>query len=102
MIKFPCTECGACCSSIQGLDFLRDYNDNGRCIHLQNNRCRIYEKRPVLCNIDEAYERYFSRVMNKLDFYYQNALACNQLQEKLGIDESYRVSIPDIKSVLDG
>ncbi|MGG4198715.1 YkgJ family cysteine cluster protein [Peribacillus frigoritolerans] len=95
MIKFPCTQCGACCSSINGIDFLEVYNDNGRCTQLQNNRCTIYEKRPLLCNIDEAYDRAFSGLMNKNEFYYQNALACNQLQEKLGIDESYRVSIPD-------
>lgn len=94
-MKFPCTQCGACCSLIEGISFLEKFNDHGRCVHLKNNQCAIYEERPLLCNIDEAYEKIFSSMMTKESFYHQNAMACNQLQEKLGIAESYRVVIKD-------
>lgn len=88
---FPCTECGACCSSIEGIDFLEEYNQNGICKMLVNNRCSIYENRPLLCRIDQAYEEIFSTLMSKEDFFEQNAKACNELQERLGIDLKYRV-----------
>ena len=89
--KFPCTQCGACCKSIEGIDFLANYNENGRCNKLVDNRCSIYDDRPLLCRIDEAYEQIFSPYITKQAFYEQNALACNQLQEKLGIDVKFRV-----------
>lgn len=91
MMKFPCTQCGACCSSIEGIDFLAQYNQNGQCIKLVDHQCSIYEERPLLCRIDEAYDEIFSKHMTRQAFYEQNAKACNQLQEKLGIDAIYRV-----------
>ena len=93
MQKFPCTECGACCASIDGIDFLSKYNDNGKCMHLQNNRCEIYEKRPLLCRIDEAFDAIFSEYMTKEEYYFTNALSCNELQEKKNIDKKFRIDI---------
>lgn len=93
MNKFPCTKCGACCRSIEHIDFLKDYNQNGVCIHLQNNECSIYETRPLLCRIDEAYEQFFSKQMTKKEYYILNALFCNELQERKNIDEKYRIDI---------
>ena len=90
---FPCTKCGACCSSIEGIDFLSDYNENGICQHLVNNVCDIYESRPLLCKIDAAFEKIFSVYMTKEEYYISNAKACNILQEKKGIDKKYRVYI---------
>ncbi len=93
MSGFPCTSCGACCSFIEGIEFLSEYNNNGQCSKLVDNKCTIYESRPLLCRIDESYEQIFSTLMTQEEFYMQNALACNVLQEKLGIDTSYRVYI---------
>lgn len=90
---FPCTGCGACCSAIEGIDFLEAYNHNGVCMHLQNKQCVIYENRPLLCKIDKAYEDIFSQFMSKEVFYEQNAAACNELQRQQGIDEKYRVKL---------
>lgn len=91
MKTFPCTSCGACCSSIVGIDFLKEFNQDGKCSMLKNNKCTIYESRPLLCKIDESYDQIFSSYMTKEDFYLQNAKACNELQEKLNIDIGYRV-----------
>lgn len=91
MNAFPCTSCGACCSSIEGIDFLKDFNVHGQCRMLSDNKCTIYESRPLLCRIEESYSQLFSNFMTKEEFYLQNAIACNQLQEKLNIDEKYRV-----------
>ena len=93
MSMFPCTSCGACCSSIEGIEFLKDFNSDGTCSMLVNNKCKIYENRPLLCRIDESYDQYFSTFMTKDEFYIQNAKACNTLQEKLNIDLKYRVHL---------
>ncbi|TDQ32142.1 YkgJ family cysteine cluster protein [Aureibacillus halotolerans] len=96
MILFPCTSCGACCLSIDGIEFLEEYNQNGKCTNLENNQCSIYESRPLLCKIDESYDKIFSSYMSKEEFYRQNAVACNKLQEKLNIDIKYRVHITNV------
>ena len=58
-----------------------------------NNVCDIYESRPLLCRIDEAFEKIFSAYMTKEEYYISNAKACNILQEQKGIDKKYRVNI---------
>lgn len=93
MTTFPCTSCGACCSSIEGIDFLQAFNVQGVCKHLVNRQCAIYNERPLLCRIDEAFDSIFSSYMTKEEYYEANAKACNELQLKLGIPESYRVFV---------
>ncbi|WP_339289054.1 YkgJ family cysteine cluster protein [Ureibacillus sp. FSL K6-0786] len=93
MSKIPCTSCGACCASIDGIEFLSKFNQNGICDKLKNNQCSIYESRPLLCRIDDSYDQLFSSYMTKQEFYRLNAKACNELQEKLNIDIKFRVHI---------
>lgn len=96
--KFPCTNCGACCRSIDGTAFLVDYDlGNGQCKFLDdgNKQCTIYSDRPLICRIDEAYEKIFQAQYSKEEYYQLNAEACNQLQVKLGIAEEYRVRLSD-------
>ena len=94
---FPCTQCGACCSNITNIDFLSEFNRNGICKNLINNNCSIYENRPLLCRIDDAYDEIFSEYMTKEQYYLTNAQACNELQEKMQIDKRYRINIDAIK-----
>lgn len=93
MMAFPCTQCGACCKSIDGISFLELFNENGQCNKLKGNSCTIYETRPLLCNIEQSYIEIFSQYMTLEEFYTQNALACNQLQEKQCIPLQYRVKV---------
>ena len=95
--SFPCTQCGACCSSIEGIDFLSEFNRNGVCTNLHENTCTIYESRPLLCRIDDAYDEIFSQFMTKEQYYVTNAKACNELQEKKNIDKKYRIDINSLK-----
>lgn len=93
---FPCTNCGACCKSIAGIDFLAEFDlGNGHCkfLNAENNQCAIYQERPSLCRIDESYEKIFFNQFSKEEFYKINAIACNELQSKLGIPEKFRVQI---------
>ena len=94
--SFECTKCGACCKSIAHIDELSDYHSgDGVCKHLDlaTNECKIYEVRPLVCRVDEAFEKYFSSVLSKAEFYKLNAKCCNILQERHGISEKFRMNI---------
>lgn len=94
--SFECTKCGACCKSIAHIDELNDYHSgDGVCRHLDiaTNECKIYDKRPLVCRVDEMFEKYFSSVLSKAEFYRLNAKCCNILQEQQGISENFRINI---------
>jgi len=96
MNDFPCTQCGACCKSITGIDFLKDFDrGDGQCTFLdeQTNLCTNYDERPLLCNIDRAFNELFVTQLSKESYYELNARACNELQKKHSIDETFRVKI---------
>ncbi|WP_318245179.1 YkgJ family cysteine cluster protein [Solibacillus faecavium] len=98
MYSFPCTECGACCSSINNIEFLTEYNRDGVCVNLVNNRCTIYESRPLLCRVDAAFDEIFSKNMTREAYYLANALACNELQVAKNIDKKFRIDIDSLKA----
>lgn len=99
---FNCTKCGLCCSNIkQAIEFSKQkvktgkhtqfekelsefpysYNESGRCENLtENNMCKIYEKRPDICNLQKVHEKYYASIMNKEDFLKANENSCLELQ----------------------
>ena len=53
---------------------------DGTCKYLSGNLCSIYEKRPLLCRVDESYQKFFKEVM-PIDTYYRlNREACQRLK----------------------
>ena len=95
-LSFECTKCGACCKSIAHIAELKDFDSgDGVCKHLDfaTNECKIYDKRPIVCKVDEMFEKYFSSVLSKAEFYRLNAKCCNILQERHGISENFRMNI---------
>ena len=107
--KFPCTQCGLCCTN-PGREFqsafLREeglLDETGRCIHLKESTredgkpiqiCGVYSNRPLLCRTDVLEQLIKPKKMGRGIFQKLLALGCNLLQEKEGVDESYRVRIP--------
>lgn len=76
-MNFHCIKCGECCKNIRHIPQLTDFDDGtGVCIHLKNKLCDIYESRPEICNVDLMYEKYFSRMYSKKDFYVLNEKVC--------------------------
>ena len=56
--SFSCDKCGLCCQNIGNtteLDFLN--RGDGICKHFDPHHllCTIYEKRPLICRVDEGY-----------------------------------------------
>jgi Fe-S-cluster containining protein len=76
---FPCNGCGGCCRKIASAvafakqsgfpdevcNFPYKWNQQGVCEMLApGNRCKVYERRPLLCNVEEMYPHiveYFMR-----------------------------------------
>lgn len=78
---FPCDCCGACCKNLHKSDLYKNLHlGDGICIYLSDNKCSIYDERPLLCRIDEAYNEYFSSAMSKNKYYELNILECEKLK----------------------
>lgn len=103
MKDFPCTSCGCCCKRIDILKRSEEVNDpesvfyfsyketNGVCENLTpDNRCGIYETRPLICNVTRLAE---TLELDKTTFFQQNALACNIFMDEDQIHESFRITI---------
>jgi len=54
---------------------------NGTCAYVTPRGCSIYDDRPDICRVSSWKE---------------SAPICNELQESAGMDESWRVTIPDL------
>ena len=58
--KIPCSVCEAdcfrCCTNMvqfteEELNLMRGYKFDGKCSHLVNGKCSVYENRPFVCRI---------------------------------------------------
>lgn len=97
--KFPCTECGACCRSLKSLfgTGILPVSRDGVCDYLKDNtKCRRYATRPVFCNIEKMFDEKNAEQggnLSRENHYYKTARLCNEMQEALGIDESFRIDL---------
>lgn len=85
MVKkvFECDKCGLCCAHIGESELYKELNrGDGICKFLKDNLCLIYESRPLLCRVDESFEKIFSKAMSKEEFYELNYQGCRALKEK--------------------
>ena len=84
---FECQKCGACCKVVGKSEMYRQLDRGDGCcryLDIDTNECNIYNQRPLLCRVDEAYEVIFSAKLS-LDKYYElNYEACKILKEKMG------------------
>ena len=82
---FPCKKCGRCCRRVGNTLFGKALAlPNGVCRHLDEstNLCRIYEERPLFCNIDKAYEECYKDLMTQQEYYQRNLEICHRLQSE--------------------
>lgn len=102
-MSFPCSGCGACCRNVgkvvnspqmkalmpcDSLYFPYKVLSDGSCEKLIDNRCSVYEDRPLICNIEAlgkrmAYTPAAWRVLN--------IRACNTLIDEFNIDPKYKI-----------
>lgn len=97
-MTFPCSSCGLCCQNIQNIKELKDFdNGSGICIKFDilNHTCSIYETRPEVCRVEKMYELYYAHQFSKHEFYVQNSLICNYLQDQKNLPQHYRLNIKE-------
>ena len=80
--KFNCDCCGLCCKNINRSNLLKNFNrGDGVCKFLsEKNLCKIYENRPIFCNVELGYEKIFSKLYSEDEFLKLNYEACNKLK----------------------
>jgi Fe-S-cluster containining protein len=91
---YPCTKCGCCCRKVgllfndNQLGFPYRAKENGECEMLENNKCKVYDNRPTICNIDKIIE--ILRV-DKEEYYKKNIQACNKIMDDENISIECRI-----------
>jgi uncharacterized protein len=92
---FSCNGCGACCKKIGSIladkddypEFLKEElnkfpfatKEDGSCEKLKDNKCEVYEDRPLICNIDKFYDTYFKGKIKRSAYYKQQTKTCEFL-----------------------
>jgi len=77
---FECQKCGNCCRHLKNHELYSDLDrGDGVCKYLEGNLCSIYDKRSDLCRIDDCYEKYFSDLYTKDEYYKLNYEACRTM-----------------------
>ncbi len=80
---FKCDKCGECCRHLNMSEVYRDlHNGDGICKYLKGNICSIYDNRPLLCRVDEAYYKLFKDEIEYEQYLQLNYEACNKLKDQ--------------------
>lgn len=80
-MMFKCSACEECCRNLDKSELYKDLDrGDGVCKYLEGNKCSIYNERPLLCRVDEAFEVYFKDRMSKKEYYNLNYKACYKLK----------------------
>ena len=78
MSAFDCNGCGACCRVAPRLVPGWPKRADGACVYLTpDNRCAIYEKRPLVCRVD----RMRPEGVSIEHWHHLSAQACEQLRK---------------------
>ena len=88
--EFHCSQCGACCMSVEGVEGFEELTaDDGSCklFDKETHLCTIYDERPLLCRVDEAFDAYYASSMSWEEYLDANYKSCKELREALGIPE---------------
>ena len=81
-LVFQCKKCGLCCQSLSRLEGYEDLDDGtGVCVHFDraNKLCRIYEHRPLKCNVEKSYQLY-QHLMSYEEYVQANTEGCKILK----------------------
>lgn len=90
---FPCTKCGLCCKNVGRNSLYKDLDrGDGICKNLTNTMsCSVYEDRPLLCRIDDAFDKIFAVHLSRKKYYELNVQVCYKLQVSAGTPVAERI-----------
>lgn len=87
-----CEGCKAYCCRIAGLILKELDRGDGICLYLnENNKCEIYDHRPIICNTDRMYDKYFKDKYTKEEWIELNKRSCKDLEN----DQSKQSEVED-------
>jgi Fe-S-cluster containining protein len=100
MNSFPCSGCGLCCTRINIIGeaygkevFPYGWDETGRCEKLtDDNRCSIYDSRPLICSVDGMYDAEYHKEMTRAEFYRMNAEICNEWMDENNLPIKLRIN----------
>ena len=84
-IRFKCDMCGLCCQNMKIINIKTELDrGDGVCRHYdeESRMCKIYNTRPVICNVDEFYNLFLKTKISKDCYYELNYAACRELKQR--------------------
>ena len=78
-----CDKClGLCCRRIGQFEFMKIFDrGDGVCKYLtKDNKCEIYDHRPLICNTDRLYELFYVNKLSRIEYDRLNDEACEELK----------------------
>ena len=96
-LSYPCTQCGACCRTLNLIETSLPHDETGRCAYLLDTI--TVEGRPVsVCSVYEDRVKYGCPTLNSakpanvpwFDYYTFMIRSCGLIQEAQGMDSSYK------------
>ena len=82
---FKCDKCGLCCKNLKNNN-IYSYLDRGDgvCYYFDEitNLCKIYDNRPIICNVEKAYNVFFSNRMSYEEYIKLNTEACKKIKNR--------------------
>lgn len=82
---FFCDKCGLCCMYVNESPIYSELDrGDGICKYFDcdTKLCSVYDNRPIICNIDKAYQLYFKDIMPLEEYYRLNYETCNMLKKR--------------------
>ncbi len=91
--EFKCQQCGACCKHLNKIHMLSSYDrGDGICKFLRNdNKCSIYNNRPLVCRGEYIYHKYYEG-MDVIAYYDMLYDLCNKIR-RMTSDERLQKNI---------
>ena len=84
---FSCDKCGLCCMHINESNLDDGMNrGDGVCRFFDDDThlCKIYDERPIFCNVDKFYEEHLADKFSIEEYYQVNYKSCKTLKERYG------------------
>lgn len=80
---FFCNKCGECCRHIDLIKELKGFDAiGGVCKYLtRDNLCAIYDKRPLICNVDKYYSEHLKNEIPLSKWYEINEASCKAIMK---------------------
>lgn len=79
---FKCDKCGLCCRMVKGSPLDKFDRGDGVCRFLtKDNLCRIYDHRPLICNVERLYSERFRNTMSREHWERLQTESCKQIKK---------------------